>query len=319
MTIIAHISPNQTTPVTNTATVTGPEPDPNPANNTSSVTNPAATSADLAITKTHLGPFVPGSQGTYQFTVVNNGPSDAAAPIRVSDQLPPELTFVSASSPAWTCTANAANLVTCDLAAPLSVGAIATLQITVAISPAHTGDIVNTATVASPTPDPHQPNNSSSDTTASTSKPTSHQQAPHRHRDRRTTPRLHPHRDQPRTLRHRRTGHRRRHPPTGMTYLAASGTGWACTTNAQNLTCTAAGGVAAGTSLPNITVRAQIAPDAGPAVLTNHASVNSPAPTRTQPTTPQPTRSPSPTRPTRPSPRPPPRQTSTPAPTSPGH
>ncbi len=61
--VTVGIPSSQTAPVVNTATITSTTtPDPNPANNTASVTTTPATSADLAIKKQHVGTFVAGNR-----------------------------------------------------------------------------------------------------------------------------------------------------------------------------------------------------------------------------------------------------------------
>lgn len=74
-------------------------PDPNGANNTSNETqNRVRAQVDLAITKTDSpDPVIAGSNVTYTITVTNNGPSDAQN-VLVKDTLPPNVSFVSASS-----------------------------------------------------------------------------------------------------------------------------------------------------------------------------------------------------------------------------
>ena len=44
-----------------------------------------------------------GQDATYLLTVQNNGPSDSAGPIVVTDPVPAGTTFVSADGPGWTC------------------------------------------------------------------------------------------------------------------------------------------------------------------------------------------------------------------------
>ena len=67
---------------------------------------------DLEITKSHAEYFKDGQPGAYAIRVRNLGPGPTTGPIVVTDMLPPELTFISASGPDWTCSA-AASTVTC--------------------------------------------------------------------------------------------------------------------------------------------------------------------------------------------------------------
>jgi len=279
ITVVVHVQSDTSGSLTNTASVKGPEADPTPGNNTSSVTDPVATSADLAITKAHVGAFTPGGAGTYEFTIINNGPSDAAAQVKVIDQLAPELTFVSDNSTDWACSASTTNLLTCTLGGSLPVGNSRTFQITVTIDGAHTGDIVNSATVSSPTPDPHLGNNTDGDSTlvdvqadlgivkshkgnaiagenlAFTLTVTNHGQS-----------------DSPGPIAVSDT------IPAGMTFVSASGSGWSCAANGQDVTCTRTTGLASGAAAPDITLSVKVASNAGPATLTNRASVAGPAP-----------------------------------------
>ena len=57
-----------------------------------------------------------GDPGTYRFVVVNTGPSDASAPVRITDTLPDGLTYVSSTDVegSWSCSAAGQDL-TCDL------------------------------------------------------------------------------------------------------------------------------------------------------------------------------------------------------------
>ena len=87
-------APAQAGSLTNTASVSATTADPVPANNTSSVTTGVTASADLAITKTGPATVVAGSSVSYQLSVVDNGPSDAAN-LTVTDTLPAGVTFVS--------------------------------------------------------------------------------------------------------------------------------------------------------------------------------------------------------------------------------
>ena len=90
----------------------------------------------------------------------NNGPSDAAGPLTITDPLPAYETYLSVAAP-WTCTPGPPpatpteqQTVTCTLDAGLAVGAdAAALQLLVQLSAsAPAGAQTNTATVTSPTP-----------------------------------------------------------------------------------------------------------------------------------------------------------------------
>src|SRR5262249_52550657 len=96
---IVVTAPSTAGTITNTATVSGDQDDPNAANNptSASTTVQAAAAADLSITKSAPSTVTPGHSLTYTLSVHNGGPSDAAGVV-VSDTLPAAVSFVSASS-----------------------------------------------------------------------------------------------------------------------------------------------------------------------------------------------------------------------------
>ena len=134
------------------------EADPNPANDSASVTLNAAASANLKIFKAATRATVSvGETLTFYVLVVNVGPSPATG-VRVSDVLPPGLTFVSANPAAaydaitgvWT-------------VGDLDVSAAAVLALTVRVTQA--GALTNTASIAaSDQPDPDPADNTASAT-----------------------------------------------------------------------------------------------------------------------------------------------------------
>lgn len=138
--------------------------DPDPSNNSASLTLNAAPKADLSIAKGHTGLPTAGNPHTYSFTVTNNGPSDVSS-FTVTDTLDSNLTYVSATGA--TCNA-AAQVVTCTGGALTANGAgrTTTFTMTVNVSPSYAGGIIeNTSTVSTPagTTDPNSGNNSSTD------------------------------------------------------------------------------------------------------------------------------------------------------------
>ena len=155
------------TTLTNTATVIANEPDPNPANNTATATTAVTPVANLAITKTDApDPVAVGSPLTYTLTATNNGPSPATG-VTVTDTLPANVTFVSATPSQGTCT-QAGGTVTCPLGA-LASGASATVTIQVTPTAAAGGTtLTNTAQVTANEADPNPANNTATATTAVT-------------------------------------------------------------------------------------------------------------------------------------------------------
>lgn len=64
--------------------------------------------------------------------------------------------------------------------------------------------------------------------------------------------------------------------PAGLTYVSASGSGWSCGASGQNVSCTHPGPLAAGASLPAITLTAAVGNAAYPSVV-NTAQVTTPS------------------------------------------
>lgn len=160
-TLVLKVKSGLTGSVSNTATVTGTEPDPVPGNNTDTETTPLGTTADLAIVKS-LGASAPSSilnhsQTSFTLTVTNNGPSDALSAV-VSDNLPDGLSCVSSTPVATSgCAGTASETVTWNLG---TIVAGATSTITIVVRGEQVGnDWLNTATVGSATPDSNPSNN----------------------------------------------------------------------------------------------------------------------------------------------------------------
>ncbi|MFJ3880515.1 DUF11 domain-containing protein [Streptomyces sp. NPDC090077] len=151
--------------IRNTATAAARTKDPKPENNTSSpaglpgsrVNKPTA---DLGVVKEAVGtrPPVPGEVFDYRIRVTNNGPSADAFNVKLTDNLPEGLSYVS-STPSG-CTA-AGRLVSCRRTAPLKVGETVEYLLTVKIDPAYKGtgsDLKNTAEVTADNIDPASQN-----------------------------------------------------------------------------------------------------------------------------------------------------------------
>ena len=142
------------TTITNTATVSLTETDPNGANDSASVDVTVSASADLAMTKAvdNATPLE-GDTIVYTLTVSNNGPNDATG-VSVNDTLPAGVTYVSDDSAGayaggvWTI----GNLLN---------AATATLNITVTVDAGTVGTTINnTATVSGAEIDPAAANDS---------------------------------------------------------------------------------------------------------------------------------------------------------------
>lgn len=165
--INAHISLSAATPMVNTATVTAPTgvTDPNLFNNTATDTDNPKT-ADMSITKTDgTAVYTPGGTTTYIIVVTNNGPNDLAEHT-ITDILPPEIT---AANWAVSYTGGAAGPLNgtgnINVMIDFPSGSTATFTLTANISPSATGNLVNTASIASNGfIDPNPADNTATDT-----------------------------------------------------------------------------------------------------------------------------------------------------------
>lgn len=156
---------NSTSSITNTATVSADTFDPNPANNTSTITINITPVSDLALTKTASPePVAVGSTLTYTLTITNNGPSTANG-IVLTDNIPntinnPQYSMDNGVTWAnWTGTLNVNPLANGEAELILIRGTVANT----AILP-----ITNTATVTSTSFDPNPLNNTASVTSTIT-------------------------------------------------------------------------------------------------------------------------------------------------------
>ncbi len=124
-----------------------------------------APGADVAITKTDSPDPVKGGQNlTYTIVVTNNGPWTATG-VTMTDQLPKNAGFASATTTKGSCNAKPSkSLVTCALG-DMAGGTSAT--VTIVVKSPTKGTITNTASVtAAPPPDPNPSNNTATATTA---------------------------------------------------------------------------------------------------------------------------------------------------------
>jgi uncharacterized repeat protein (TIGR01451 family) len=118
--------------------------------------------SDLSITSTDSpDPVLSGDTLTYNLTVQNNGPDDAAG-ATVTDTLPDGATFVSATPSTGACS-EASGIVSCPLG-PIASGASSTIA--VKVTPTNPGSITNNATVVGD--DLNDPTNSNNSTSEST-------------------------------------------------------------------------------------------------------------------------------------------------------
>jgi uncharacterized repeat protein (TIGR01451 family)/fimbrial isopeptide formation D2 family protein len=157
----------------NEAEVSARTYDPDLDSNIAEDTVTIRTEADVTLAKSLSGSVVAGQNATYTLEVSNDGPSTALGTITVDDTLPPGSTLVSADGGTdWSCPESSADdgVLTCTYlgnSGDLLPGATDTITVVVAIPADQSTDVVNTATVTSPTTfDPDTDNNT--DTVTST-------------------------------------------------------------------------------------------------------------------------------------------------------
>ena len=175
ITVNGTVSQSASGPIVNTAAANPPSgtQDPNPANNTSTVSTSTGAVADLSITKTAPNAIVPGQSIAYTLVVTNFGPS-AVTGASFADNVPSTITGVNASC------VSAAGGATCPVTVSVTgnsvtatlglVPAGASLTFTVAgtVSAGATAAIVNSATITAPVGvvDPSPGNNGATVSTA---------------------------------------------------------------------------------------------------------------------------------------------------------
>jgi uncharacterized repeat protein (TIGR01451 family) len=159
--VVATTTPG--TVISDIASISAAGGDPNSANNSATATTVVASpsQSDVAIVKTAAPePVNQGTNLAYTLQVTNNGPAVATG-VTVSDTLPTQVTYVSASTTQGTCS-QSAGTVTCSLGS-ISVGGLAIVTINVSAATFSSATLVtNTATVSSTTSDPNLTNNTSS-------------------------------------------------------------------------------------------------------------------------------------------------------------
>jgi uncharacterized repeat protein (TIGR01451 family) len=169
MTIVVTVLPQATGLLQNSASVASDTQDPNNANNLATTTTAVAVEADLSVTKSDSpDPVSAGAELTYTLQVANAGPSTATG-VELTDNLPPEVDFVSAtiSGGTGTCVSLGGGTVACDLN-DLDPGDDVTVVIdTLVDASVPNGTIItNTVGVSSAAFDPDPSNNTDSEETA---------------------------------------------------------------------------------------------------------------------------------------------------------
>jgi uncharacterized repeat protein (TIGR01451 family) len=174
-TLVVKVNPGALTGndvITNTATVSSTTSDPNTGNETGGAVTSVNAAADLAVTKVDTpDPVTAGNNLTYTINLVNNGPSNASG-VDVTDAIPANTTFVSATvttGSGWLTSAPAVggtgNVVFGK--ATVTPGETAVFTIVVNVNAATPNDtvITNSAVVTSISDDPNSGNDVGTATT----------------------------------------------------------------------------------------------------------------------------------------------------------
>jgi uncharacterized repeat protein (TIGR01451 family) len=163
--LLCTIDPGARGTLVNTARVDPPDgvTDPNPANDSATVSDALVPSADLALDKTgDADPADLGGLLTYTLTVTNAGPS-AATDVVLTDPLPPPTEFDSAEATQGSCSFDdATRTLSCPLGGIPSPG---TATVTLRVRPMALGTLTNTASVATTEPPDPVPGNDSATVT----------------------------------------------------------------------------------------------------------------------------------------------------------
>jgi uncharacterized repeat protein (TIGR01451 family) len=140
--------------MTNSATVTSLADDPEPGNNTTSISTTVNAAANLTLSKIGTpNPVYVGNTLTYTLTIGNIGPSQATD-VTLTDPLPASVTVISVASSQGVCVV--ANPLSCWLGT-LADGTSA--NVTITVIPTAEGSITNSASVTAAEGDPNPGNN----------------------------------------------------------------------------------------------------------------------------------------------------------------
>jgi uncharacterized repeat protein (TIGR01451 family) len=149
--------------ISNSASVTATEFDPNTANNNA---GPAFTtvvaSADLSITNTaSANPVNAGAPLSFVLNVANAGPDATSGTITVSNTVPSGVTAAIGSGTGWSCGALSGSVITCTSTTSIPASGNAP-SLTIAMNAPASGTAVDSASVSAVTADPNAGNNTAS-------------------------------------------------------------------------------------------------------------------------------------------------------------
>ncbi|MFZ1983427.1 MAG: SdrD B-like domain-containing protein [Desulfatitalea sp.] len=221
------------------ASVTSSSGDTNADNNSLSQTTTIDDGADLVLTKSGLpNPVIAGANVSWTVSATNQGPNDAEN-ITVTDTLPVNMTYASASGSGWSCS-QAGQSVTCTRASLANGASAPDITIVASVSGAVSGTLTNTVTAVADTDDPNPNNTITADVTVTAGadlaitktvapNPTlSNQNATFTLAPRNTGPFAASTVTVTDTL------------PPSFSYVSVNGTGWTCGESAGTITCTRA-------------------------------------------------------------------------------
>jgi uncharacterized repeat protein (TIGR01451 family) len=157
------LNANTLATISNSASVTATEFDPNTANNN---VGPAFTtvvaSADLSITNTaSANPVNAGAPLSFAINVANAGPDAASGTITVSNTVPSGVTAATGSGAGWSCGALSGSVITCTSTTSIPASGSAP-SLTIAMNAPSSGPAVDSASVSAVTADPNATNNTAS-------------------------------------------------------------------------------------------------------------------------------------------------------------
>jgi uncharacterized repeat protein (TIGR01451 family) len=227
--------------------------------------------ADLAVSIADSpDPVLAGTTLTYTISTTNNGP-DAAPATTVTLPLPSGLTVTSATGTGWSCTTG--STVTCTRATPLPTGAAPAITVTADVT-ASGGTLTATATATTTAADPVGGNNAATASTTVDSSADLGLTKTHIGSFTAGTTGSY-------LLTVTNAGPSPANPPTtvtdtlpaGLTYVAASGSGWVCSAAGQVVSCTRSTPLASGAS-SQLVIQVDVTATTA-ASVTNTATVSS--------------------------------------------
>jgi uncharacterized repeat protein (TIGR01451 family) len=115
---------------------------------TATVSFTVNTTSDLVLTKTHAGAFTVGQPGVYTIAVTNAGPAPASLPLTITDTLPADLVPTAATFPGGACSISGQTVTCVRTSGAVPAGTTLQATITVDVTPAAAGTVVNRACVA---------------------------------------------------------------------------------------------------------------------------------------------------------------------------